>query len=361
MEDAISLHQQALELHPAGHPKRSFSLLSLANCIQSRYESQTLQNDPYVALPQISTTILSAPSPLIDNLVWDTLHSIPTRLVQTNTGILLTQDEMVAQFQASTQYHNLVTLLENINDWHSIINHIQENIVTYFKYAILSHRWGHNEPLLQDILLNGSVYDMPPTDGLIKLQKFCDTAAHHGYSWAWSDTCCIDKTNSVELHKAIGSMFLWYQQAALTIVYLADIPSSSLTFSGSAWFTRGWTLQELLAPHTILFYTQEWSLYMGSTAQNHKKDSSILNELAQAAGIPPQHLRGFNAGMDNARSKLQWAVGRHTTVLEDIAYSLFGIFNLHLPVLYGEGEEKAIGRLLQEILSQSHDTSILQW
>ncbi|KAG6326170.1 hypothetical protein ID866_12919 [Astraeus odoratus] len=203
---------------------------------------------------------------------------------------------------------------------------------------------------------------MLPTDCLVKLQKFCDTAAHHGYSWAWSDTCCIDRTNSVELQEAIGSMFSWYHQSALTIVHLADVsPSCVGALSNSVWLQRGWTLQELLAPHTMLFYTQDWELYMNSTAPNHKKDAIIVKELAHATGISSDHLTNFHASMDNARSKLQWAASHHTTRAEDNAYSLFGIFDLHLPVLYGEGKEKSLGRLLQEILSQSQDISILYW
>ncbi|KAG6332696.1 hypothetical protein ID866_6393 [Astraeus odoratus] len=358
LEEAISLHQHALELRPVGHPNRPSSLGNLANCMQYMYHSQGQLADMEVAI-----SLHQHVNQLINNLVQDTLCSIPPRLIQTHNGLLLTQDEMIVQFQASAQYQTLVTLVKNVNDWNSTINHMNATVVNYFQYVTLSHRWGSHEPLLQDILHNGSIYDMPSTNGLIKLQNFCHIAAHHSYSWAWSDTCCIDKTNSVELQKAIASMFLWYQQSALTVVYLADIPSSPfpVTLSGSVWFTRGWTLQELLAPHTVLVYTQEWSIYGDSTAKNHKKDVHIINQLAQAAGIPPQYLSNFHAGMDNARSRLQLAVGRNTTVLEDIAYSLFGIFNLHLPVLYGEGKGKALGRLLQEILSQSHDMSILLW
>ncbi|KAG6328979.1 hypothetical protein ID866_10110 [Astraeus odoratus] len=157
-------------------------------------------------------------------------------------------------------------------------------------------------------------------------------------------------------------MFSWYHQSALTIVHLADVSSLSAgALSSSVWFQRGWTLQELLAPCTVLFYTQDWSLYMNCTAPNHKEDAIIVKELAQATGISSDNLTNFHASMDDARSKLQWAASRHTTRPEDNAYSLFGIFNLHLPVLYGEGKEKSLGRLLQEILSQSRNISILHW
>ncbi|KAL4072002.1 hypothetical protein J3A83DRAFT_4238000, partial [Scleroderma citrinum] len=154
-------------------------------------------------------------------------------------------------------------------------------------------------------------------------------------------------------------MFSWYRQSALTMVHLADVSDAGVLTS-SEWFKRGWTLQELLAPHTILFFTQQWTLYRDHSL-NHKEDSIILGQLEQATGISSRHLTHFRPGLDDARSRLQWASMRCTTRPEDIAYSLFGIFNLHLPVLYGESAENALGRLLAEIISKSGDTSILDW
>ncbi|KIK24027.1 hypothetical protein PISMIDRAFT_678503 [Pisolithus microcarpus 441] len=201
---------------------------------------------------------------------------------------------------------------------------------------------------------------MSAMGALGKLQGFCAIACRRGYSWAWSDTCCIDKHSSAEVQETIGSMFAWYRQSALTIVYLSDVPDTG-SVGSSEWFRRGWTLQELLAPRTVLFYTQNWSLYKNLTSANHKKDATVLAELARATGIEPQFLYNFSPGKDNARSRLQWASSRLTTRPEDIAYSLFGIFNVHLPVLYGESAENALGRLLTEIVSQSGDISVLDW
>ncbi|KIM50286.1 hypothetical protein SCLCIDRAFT_1225432, partial [Scleroderma citrinum Foug A] len=86
---------------------------------------------------------------------------------------------------------------------------------------------------------------------------------------------------------------------------------------------------------------------------NHKEDSAILGELKQATGITSRHLTGFNPGVDDAQSRLQWA-STHS-------YSLLGVFGLHIPVLYGESVENAIRRLLGEVISKSGDTSILDW
>ena len=163
----------------------------------------------------------------------------------------------------------------------------------------------------------------------------------------------------MELQEAIGSMFSWYRLSALTLVHLADV-SNTGELASSEWFKRGWTLQELLAPRTVLFCTRDWSLYQDSSS-NHKKDSAILGELEQATGITSHHLIDFHPGVDDARSRLQWASKRCTTRPEDIAYSLLGVFDLHIPVLYGESAERALGRLLAEVISKSGDTSILDW
>ncbi|KIO01134.1 hypothetical protein M404DRAFT_62826, partial [Pisolithus tinctorius Marx 270] len=224
-------------------------------------------------------------------------------------------------------------------------------------YATLSHVWKSGEPLLCDIK-GASIYDLPHTDGVAKLQKFCILALRRSFMWAWSDTCCIDKDSSAELQETIGSMFSWYRQSALTIVHLSDVCNAA-SFPSSVWFRRGWTLQELLASPNVLFYLQDWSLYMDCGSSNHKMDELVLKELQKAAGIEERHLKDFRPGMDDARSRLQWASARRTTRPEDVAYSLFGIFRVHLPVLYGESAECALGRLLAEIISHSGDISVL--
>ncbi|KAI6043849.1 hypothetical protein EDC04DRAFT_2946528 [Pisolithus marmoratus] len=184
---------------------------------------------------------------------------------------------------------------------------------------------------------------MSTNGGFGKLQAFCAIAGEQDYLWAWSDTCCIDKDSSAELQEAIGSMFVWYRQSALTITYLSNV-SDTNSFLSSEWFEHGWTLQELLAPERLLFYTQTWSLYMNLRSSNHKTDVTVLEELGRATGI-----------------ELQWASSRRTTRPEDIAYSLFGIFDIHLPVLYSESAEIVLGRLLAEIISQSGDISVPDW
>ncbi|KIK22677.1 hypothetical protein PISMIDRAFT_53533, partial [Pisolithus microcarpus 441] len=199
---------------------------------------------------------------------------------------------------------------------------------------MLSHRWGSGEPLLRDVE-GKCIDDLGGTDGETKLQMFCALALQRNFQWAWSDTCCIDKESSAELQEAIGSMFSWYHWSSLTIVHLPDVADAG-SLAGSVWFTRGWTLQELLASHTILFYTYDWWLYSKSNTVDHKSDPNLLEELQNATGIAKQHLTHFYPGMDDARSRLHWASNRRTTRPADVAYSLFGIFQVHLPICYGE-------------------------
>ncbi|KIK26920.1 hypothetical protein PISMIDRAFT_94219, partial [Pisolithus microcarpus 441] len=294
----------------------------------------------------------------IKKAVSDKLEKIPLRLLHTPTGVLCNRDAQISRFEGSPQYKRLLSLASSL-DKQQLETEINNLIEEYFGYATLSHRWGSGEPLLRDVE-GKSIDDLGNTDGEAKLQVFCALALQRNFQWAWSDTCCIDKESSAELQEAIGSMFSWYHWSSLTIVHLPDV-SEAGSLAGSVWFTRGWTLQELLASHKILFYTYDWSLYSKSNAADHKADPALLDKLQSVTGIPIQYLTTFSPGMYDARSRLHWASRRRTTRPEDIAYSLFGIFQVHLPIFYGESAQNAVGRLLAEIISRSGDVSVLDW
>jgi len=354
LDDAIKYEQAALALHPQDHPDYAESLKCLSNYHQLKIKG--LGASPRSPCPT-GTTSGSRFKYFIGGIVFDALKGFPLRLLDTRTGKLCDRDSQIARFEKSGEYSQLLSSASALDAPAQVI-HIREVVSTYFRYVTLSHRWGRLEPLLRDI--DGKlIYDLHPTDGISKLQSFCLACCRHGYSWAWSDTCCIDKESSAELQEAIGSMFSWYRLSALTLVHLADV-SEMGELTSSEWFKRGWTLQELLAPHTMLFFTRDWLLYQDSSL-NHKEDSTILGELEQATGITRRHLTHFHPGVDDARSRLQWASTRCTTRPEDIAYSLLGVFGLHIPVLYGESAQNALGRLLAEVISKSGDTSILDW
>ncbi|KAG1815527.1 uncharacterized protein BJ212DRAFT_1300030 [Suillus subaureus] len=194
---------------------------------------------------------------------------------------------------------------------------------------MLKKWWEEKEPLLHDIQ-DKEIYDLDAPVGVVKLQSFCKVARHAGCHWAWSDTCCIDKTNNAELQESLNSMFVWYHHLVLTIVYLSDVPpwSKAGALAKSAWNMQGWTMGEFLAPRVIFFYQQDWTLYLNNRSLNHKESVVIMQELGDA---------------------------------EDIAYSLFGIFGVHLPIIYGEKKQNALGRLLQELVAHSGNISALDW
>ncbi|KAG1814088.1 hypothetical protein EV424DRAFT_42526 [Suillus variegatus] len=288
------------------------------------------------------------------------LENAPLRLINTSTGHLCNRDVQINTFIESTEYEELL---------HSSVMHgplqtepIKEAVAKYFSWVMLSHKWETKEPLLHDIQGKG-IYNLDPVGTVVKLQKFCGVARDAGHRWAWSDTCCIDQNNNVEVQRSVNSMFVWYHYSALTIVYLSDVPPSSKrgALANSIWNTRGWTILEFLAPKIVLFYQADWTLYLDDRSHNHKESVTITQELERSTGINARALVAFRPGMRDARGKLQWASTRVTTLQEDIAYPLFGIFGVHLPVLYGENKQNALGRLLQEIIAHSGDITSLDW
>ncbi|KAG0704705.1 hypothetical protein DFH29DRAFT_1067888 [Suillus ampliporus] len=279
------------------------------------------------------------------------LENAPLCVFDTTTGCLCDREARICAFNTSTKYKELLSFAMMHADRQ--MDHIEEMVAMYFSCVMLSHRWEGREPLLHDIH-DKVVYSLSPASGITKLQSFCKIVRDAGYRWAWSDTCCIDKINNVELQESLNSMFVWYRHSALTIVYLSDVPPSSKpgALAESAWTTRGWTVGEFLAPKTP---------YLDYHSPNHKESIAIVQELEGATGIDPGAIVAFRPGMAGAREKLRWASTRVTTLQEDIAYSLFGIFGITLPVIYGEKKHNALGRLLQEVIAQSGDISALDW
>ena len=182
------------------------------------------------------------------------LKAFPPRLLGTQKGTLCSRDAQILHFQNGSEYKQLV-LSPSTLDTDLQTTFIRAGLSTYFRYVTLSHRRGKFELLLRDVEKR-DIYDLTGTDGLLKLQSFCLACCRYGYLWAWSDTCCIDMESSAELQEAIGSMFSWYRQSALTMVYLPDLLDTG-PLSIIEWFKRGWTLQELLAPRNMLFFARD--------------------------------------------------------------------------------------------------------
>ncbi|KAJ1323028.1 HET domain-containing protein [Microdochium nivale] len=231
------------------------------------------------------------------------------------------------------------------------------------RYAILSHTWGASEVSLQAF---EATYDQPdsPTrssSGYRKIFRACNQASDLGSRYCWVDTCCIDKTSSAELSEAINSMFRWYRQAAVCMVFLEDYihppKTNAATFRPKIeccrWFTRGWTLQELIASNNVRFYDINWC-YIATKVDLNAQLSNITKIDAEVLSVP-------GAVFERpAACRFSWAARRVTTRIEDQAYSLMGILDVNMPLIYGEGAS-AFRRLQQEVLLKHDDPSLFVW
>lgn len=259
-------------------------------------------------------------------------------------------------------------------------------------YAILSHTWGAQEVTYQEMAFLQKLERLPAElrkdrlyvaslmaaagldfsdanedairrrRGFEKIEETAVVARSRGLEYFWLDTCCIDKTSSAELQEAINSMYQWYQRAAYCVVYLEDqsrrfdLEWSRRVFQDmlerSRWITRGWTLQELIAPRVVVFYDSNWRALCGK--------SDALSEIEELTGIPRYVLATGDLRQSSVAQKMSWAAGRTTTRSEDVAYSLMGLFDVHMPMLYGEGT-KSFRRLQEEIIRTTPDDSIFAW
>ncbi|KAI0483603.1 heterokaryon incompatibility protein-domain-containing protein [Xylaria cf. heliscus] len=224
-------------------------------------------------------------------------------------------------------------------------------------YAILSHTWNEEEVSFGDFQGGKG----PSLKGYKKIRGCCEQAASDGLDAVWIDTCCIDKRSSAELSEAINSMFKWYQNAAICYAYLEDVDSDDegasvatfpINFPKSRWFTRGWTLQELLAPSVVVFYSVRW-VRIGT-----RRDLAEI--IAETTQINIKFFETGNFVDFSIAQRMSWASQRQTTRIEDQAYCLLGLFGVNMPLLYGEGEQ-AFVRLQQEIMKESDDQTIFAW
>ena len=225
------------------------------------------------------------------------------------------------------------------------------------EYVILSHTWGANEISFQ-AFQNGELND--------KIKNCCKQAQKDGFQYAWIDTCCIDKTSSAELSEAINSMYRWYQHSSVCYTFLEDymepFPKHDWWERGETdirqlrscrWFTRGWTLQEIIAPSCVNFYDGHWT-FLGTRV-------TLQGAIFAITGIPIPVLNATKTLQEyNIAVRMSWASKRKTTRLEDEAYCLMGLFDVNMPMLYGEGR-RAFQRLQEEILKRYDDYSLFAW
>lgn len=238
-------------------------------------------------------------------------------------------------------------------------------------YAILSHRWEREEVELPEYPQHiGSLQQdqnlLARPGRFNKIRGACRLARLRNIQWMWIDTCCIDRANAVEYSEAVNSMFRWYRGAKVCFAYLNDVQSapkkqgvdvfrsSNSEHDYSIWFSRGWTLQELLAPQNLEFYDAQWQL-IGT-----KKD--LAPALQQITRIKTTYLSGEEDFQDAcAAAKMSWQAGRQVSEPEDIAYSMLGLFGITMQPLYGEGAEASFLRLQSEYMSKKADETLFAW
>jgi hypothetical protein len=212
-------------------------------------------------------------------------------------------------------------------------------------YAILSHTWHQDDS--QEVSFHDVQTGQGTTKpGFAKIQFCAQQAAKDGLRYFWIDTCCINKSSDAELSKSINSMFRWYKQATRCYVYLPDVPSQSSaakwedTFRQSRWFKRGWTLQELIAPREVVFFA--------CNGDRLGDRSSLESLICEATGMTKDALYGRGLAGFSFDEKMSWMAGRRTKEVEDRIYSMLGLFDVSMPVVYGEGYTKALRRLRRE-------------
>jgi hypothetical protein len=235
----------------------------------------------------------------------------------------------------------------------SLTNDLTENIPPY---AILSHTWGedHEEVNFKDLTIG----PRRVISGYKKLRFCAEQATRDNLQHFWVDTCCIDKSNAVELQEAITSMFVWYQNAVKCYVYLSDVSTTKRKTSDQSfesiwepafrvcrWFTRGWTLQELLAPAAVEFFSRE-----GKRLGDKR---TLEQQIHDITGVAVPALQGTPLSKFSVEERMSWAKTRQTKREEDKAYSLLGIFGVYMPLIYGEGMN-AFHRLQKEIFNSKY-------
>ena len=283
---------------------------------------------------------------------------MPRVLIDTTTGRLYDKTQQAAAFEELPVYDELRSSMTTRLD-HA---RIQREVKKFYRYVMFSHRWQPDEPTFQQVE-KMSIYNLPVSPAFSKLQIFCKLVHTLRFEWAWSDTCCVNQLDRGVQQESMVAMFRWYCGSSLTIVHLLGVFSQSQKKGRlwrSIWNTRGWTYQEYVASKVVQFYTEDWKPYLGLDIFNHKESPIILSEMERAMNFATQNLATLQPGLERAREKLYLASRRETTREKDMAYSLFGIFNVAIPVIYGEGNQ-AVGRLLEHILTRSDNVTLLAW
>ncbi|KAG8797595.1 hypothetical protein FRC20_008793 [Serendipita sp. 405] len=295
-------------------------------------------------------------------------NHLPIHLVESSEGklSLVNRAKIQREFEdwVDQHYHDCQLDMYSQADEEKCFRSQKEKM----RYIILSHRWGKDELSFKDLSEAGSISEAEDTSnhkGKDKLIKLCQVANYLGCKYAWMDTVCIDKQSSAELEESIRSMFQWYRDSYACVVHLNETNRKVGEMENDPWFKRGWTLQELLASKSVLFFTRDWKRITRRDNDKiddaeAKDDCPLMSTIQKITNIPIDDLLDFKPGLYNIGQRMKWASKRETTRVEDMAYSLMGIFDVSIPVVYGD-REQAFYRLQVEIMQRCGDWSLFAW
>lgn len=234
------------------------------------------------------------------------------------------------------------------------------------RYVIASHRWSRGQEASFEDVKNVQNVEKSGYSKIVGLTQYVREHVP-GIEWIWIDTCCIDDRHSQEVSEAINSMFRWYARAELCLAYLADVDTIEIEdFIQSEWFLRGWTLQELLAPKTVVFLSSQWHIIghkrdVASSIEHSGMDigRSLEKTISSVTKIPIAILQDYEQSKDlTVGEKQAWTSGRQTTREEDMYYCMFGIFDVAPGANYGEGLQSAKRRLMNAINEKSREDDL---
>ncbi|KAN0087982.1 hypothetical protein V8E55_006603 [Tylopilus felleus] len=240
----------------------------------------------------------------IRRAVQDAICDLPRVLIDTHSGRLCDKSQQAASFESHVVFNKLVS---SMTTWIDGVR-IKREVTEYYRYGMFSHKWEDNEPLFEQVI-HMVVYELEQSPTHNKLKMFCKIVQDAGLQWAWSDTCCINEADHFVREEALDAMLKWYQESALTVVFLFDVlsPSRHGDLMRSIWNTRAWTFQEYHASKVVRFYTKDWKLYMNLDIPNHKESPEIISEMGEAMGVSvtqASRLMALRPGLDDIQEKL---------------------------------------------------------
>ncbi|KAG8213353.1 hypothetical protein J3R82DRAFT_11839 [Butyriboletus roseoflavus] len=382
-------------VHPRSRRGRSSSASRVA---RSKSSSPRRHATPLPTAPSLPQPSLSERETLVRQRLQTTFetyvfNTLPTHLLRVTDMTLVARNEVWEMFkpriESLSDSHLAKLLLEQDEEARRLgVSVIDPQVLAPFtkyiramiSFATFSHRWDNGEPLFHELpskRFQVGRRSAPSGPGYQKLLKFCEKARmDYDCEYVWTDTCCINKESSTELEEAILSMGVWYSEAGVCIVHLGN--SSTLEdFMSEPWFTRGWTLQELLLPRKIRFYGRDWSPICPAVGEgrreerggkddrddqrvNDKDNDSVVAAITKVTGIPEADIRTFIPSCTRVSEKMRWASQRTTSRIEDVAYALLGLFDVTIPIAYGDGP-RAFYKLMSALAGHCTEPDFFAW